>query len=230
MKNFVAKFGQFINESRPGLIKKNMDKSVIAEAKKVKFVLYTNPGNSTSAGYVAIGAEDVREVLSDAKRYSDSYKILYQGSGTQADLVKAKNMFSDYRFGDKSIDENTDESRHGGSQTITLTDFEFTMDGRDYICTAEVEGETEYTPSQREEGHGFHELGDFYGISDFTIVDIDLAVAEGDEYVETNDQAEIDAAVEFLQTDTAFTRAVQEEFDPANMSDDEGDYEPNEYK
>ena len=50
------------------------------------------------------------------------------------------------------------ESRHGGSQTITLTDFEFTMDGRDYICTAEVEGETEYTPSQREEGHGFHEL------------------------------------------------------------------------
>jgi hypothetical protein len=119
------------------------------------------------------------------------------------------------------------ESRHGGSQTITLTDFEFTMDGRDYICTAEVEGETEYTPSQREEGHGFHELGDFYGISDFTIVDLQLAVAEGGEYVETNDIAEITAAVEFLQRDTAFTRAVQEEFDPANMSDDEDDYEPN---
>lgn len=90
--------------------KENMDESVIAEAKKVKFVLYTNPGNSTSAGYVAIGTEDVREVLSDAKRYSDSYKILYQGSGTQADLVKAKNMFSDYSFGNESIDENTDES------------------------------------------------------------------------------------------------------------------------
>jgi hypothetical protein len=78
----------------------------VDEAKKVKFVLYTNPGNSTSAGYVAIGTEDVREVLSDAKRYSDSYKILYQGSGTQADLVKAKNMFSDYSFGNKSIDES----------------------------------------------------------------------------------------------------------------------------
>ena len=90
--------------------KENMDESAIAEAKKVKFVLYTNPGNSTSAGYVAIGAEDVREVLSDAKRYSDSYKILYQGSGTQADLVKAKNMFSNYSFGNESIDENTDES------------------------------------------------------------------------------------------------------------------------
>jgi hypothetical protein len=79
----------------------------VDEAKKVKFVLYTNPGNSTSAGYVAIGTEDVREVLSDAKRYSDSYKILYQGSGTQADLVKAKNMFSDYSFSNKSIDEST---------------------------------------------------------------------------------------------------------------------------
>jgi hypothetical protein len=79
----------------------------VDEAKKVKFVLYTNPGNLTSAGYVAIGTEDVREVLSDAKRYSDSYKILYQGSGTQADLVKAKNMFSDYSFGNKSIDEST---------------------------------------------------------------------------------------------------------------------------
>jgi hypothetical protein len=120
------------------------------------------------------------------------------------------------------------ESRHGGSQIITITDFEFTMDGRDYICTAEVEGETEYTPSQREEGHGFHELGDFYGISDFTIVDIQLAVAEGDEYVETSDQAEIDAAIDFLQKDTDFTRAVQEEFDPANMYDDGADeYEPN---
>ena len=84
--------------------------SVVTEAKKVKFVLYTNPGNSTSAGYVAIGTEDVREVLSDAKRYSDSYKILYQGSGTQADLLKAKQMFSDYRFGNESIDENMDES------------------------------------------------------------------------------------------------------------------------
>jgi RNA polymerase-interacting CarD/CdnL/TRCF family regulator len=92
----------------PSIMK--MYESLVTEAKKVKFVLYTNPGNSTSAGYIAIGTEDVREVLSDAKRYSDSYKILYQGSGTQADLVKAKNMFSNYSFGNESIDENTDES------------------------------------------------------------------------------------------------------------------------
>lgn len=118
------------------------------------------------------------------------------------------------------------ESRNG-EQLITVEDFEFTMDGRDYICTAEVEGKTEYTPSQREEGHGFHELGDFYGISDFTIVNLQLAVAEADEYVETNDQAEIDSAIEFLQNDRRFTQAVAEEFDPANQYDDEADeYDP----
>jgi hypothetical protein len=91
-------------------LKENMDEPVIAEAKKVKFVLYTNPGNSTNAGYVAIGNEDVREVLRDAKKYSDSYKILYQGSGTQDDLVKAKQMFSNYRFGNESIDEKISET------------------------------------------------------------------------------------------------------------------------
>lgn len=118
------------------------------------------------------------------------------------------------------------ESHHGGPQMITVEDFEFTMDGRDYICTAEVEGETEYTPSQREEGHGFHELGDFYGISGFNIANLQLAVAQGDEYVETSDPAEIDSAIEFLQTDPKFTRAVAEEFDPATWYD-EDEYDPN---
>jgi predicted HTH transcriptional regulator len=78
--------------------------SAVNEAKKEKFILYTNPNNSTSAGYVAIGADDVREVLKDAKEYSDSYRILYQGSGTQEDFMKAKQMFSDYWFGSGSIE------------------------------------------------------------------------------------------------------------------------------
>ena len=85
-----------------------MLESTINEAKKQKFVLYTNPNNSTDRGYVVIGTADVREILSDAKKYSDSYKILYQGTGTQDDLVKAKNMFSDYRFGEESIDETVE--------------------------------------------------------------------------------------------------------------------------
>ena len=99
----IEEFDELRDEAKAaGLI---LLESTINEAKKQKFVLYTNPGNSTSAGYIAIGAADVREVLSDAKNYSDSCKILYQGNGTQDDLVKAKNMFSDYRFGDESIDE-----------------------------------------------------------------------------------------------------------------------------
>ncbi len=87
------------------LFEEFVNKSAITEAKKEKFILYTNPGNSTSAAYVAIGAADVKDVLSSAKRYSDSYRILYQGKGTQDDLVKAKQMFSNYRFGNESINE-----------------------------------------------------------------------------------------------------------------------------
>ena len=95
MKNLHT-FEEFVNES-------------LNEGKKQKFLLYTNPNNSTNRAYVAIGAADVREVLSDAKRYSDSYRILYQGNGTQDDLVKAKRMFTDYQFGNESIDESLNE-------------------------------------------------------------------------------------------------------------------------
>ena len=99
----IEEFDELRDEAKAaGLI---LAESTINEAKKQKFVLYTNPNNSTDRGYVVIGAADVREILSDAKKYSDSYKILYQGTGTQDDLVKAKNMFSDYRFGEESIDE-----------------------------------------------------------------------------------------------------------------------------
>ena len=99
----IEEFDELRDEAMAaGLI---LAESALNEAKKQKFVLYTNPNNSTDRGYVVIGAADVREILSDAKKYSDSYKILYQGSGTQADLVKAKNMFSDYSFGEESIDE-----------------------------------------------------------------------------------------------------------------------------
>ena len=102
----IEEFDELRDEAKAaGLI---LLESTINEAKKQKFVLYTNPNNSTDRGYVVIGAADVREILSDAKKYSDSYKILYQGTGTQDDLVKAKNMFSDYRFGEESIDETVE--------------------------------------------------------------------------------------------------------------------------
>lgn len=78
--------------------------STLNEAKKEKFLLYTNPNNSTSAGYVAIGAANVREVLKDAKEYSGSYQILYQATGTQEDFIKAKQMFGQYWFGSGSIE------------------------------------------------------------------------------------------------------------------------------
>ena len=83
--------------------------STVNEAKRSKFLLYTNPGNSTNSAYIAIGAEDVREVQRDARTYRDSYKILYQGTGTQEDLEKATKRFSNYSFGKASIDESLNE-------------------------------------------------------------------------------------------------------------------------
>lgn len=90
-------------DTKANLLKKLIRKevaSVIQEAmtRKQKFVLYTNPNNSTNAAYVAWGPE-VRDVLKDARQYPGSYKILYQGSGTSEDAAKiANSMFRGYRF------------------------------------------------------------------------------------------------------------------------------------
>ena len=105
MKNLHT-FEEFLNEN-------------LNEAGKEKFLLYTNPGNSTNRAYVAIGSSDVKEVLSDSRKYRDSYLILHQGSGTQDDLIKAKRMFSNYRFGDETIgeSESIDESINEADMT-----------------------------------------------------------------------------------------------------------------
>ena len=79
--------------------------------KKQKFILYTNPNNNvTNRGYVVIGTKHVKEVLKDAKSYPGSYILLYQGKGTQNDLVKAKKMFSYYSFNKFSINSFNNES------------------------------------------------------------------------------------------------------------------------
>ena len=70
----------------------------IGKLPRKKFLLYTNPNNVTNRGYVAIG-EDVKDVLRSSREYKDSYTILYQGTGTNEDLQKAKSMYSNYRFG-----------------------------------------------------------------------------------------------------------------------------------
>lgn len=71
----------------------------INEGAKPKFVLYTNPNNITNYAYCAEGPE-ANEVLRNAKKYRDSYTILYQGRGNDEDIEKAKEMFSNYTFVD----------------------------------------------------------------------------------------------------------------------------------
>jgi hypothetical protein len=92
MKN-IHTFEEFLNESR------------LNEAKKEKFLLYTNPNNSTNRAYVAIGSAKVKDVMSSARKYSGSYDIIHQGNGTNDDLQKAISMFRQYNFGDVSMDE-----------------------------------------------------------------------------------------------------------------------------
>lgn len=70
---------------------------------KQKFLLYANPNNSTNRAYVAIGGDNVSQVLKSARQYPGSYTILHKDMGTNDDLQKAKNMFSNYNFGDTSF-------------------------------------------------------------------------------------------------------------------------------
>ena len=90
----IHTFESFVNEN-------------LNEAKKEKFVLYTNPNNSTNRAYVAIGSEKVKSVMQDARQYAGSYQILYGPvKGDNADLQKAIKMWSDYNFGDAVIRES----------------------------------------------------------------------------------------------------------------------------
>lgn len=92
------------------------------EAKKEKFLLYTNPNNSTNRGYVVIGSAGVKDVINSAKKYAGSYVILYQGSGTNDDLQKAKKMMPQFDFGDKSIDESFLNESSSNTEILDLVD------------------------------------------------------------------------------------------------------------
>lgn len=120
-----------------------------------------------------------------------------------------------------SFGQFLNESHSDGVSTVRVDDFEFTMGGKDYICSADVAVTSEYTPSQREEGHGFHELGDYHSIEDFKIVGLELAVAMEDDYIETNNPADIKDAIMFLEQDDAFMSAVEDNFEPADEYQDD---------
>ena len=69
-----------------------------AKQPRSKFVLYTNPNNVTNRAYTARGAHDANDVLRSARTYPDSYTILAQGMGTEADIQKQQSFFTNYRF------------------------------------------------------------------------------------------------------------------------------------
>jgi hypothetical protein len=114
-------FEEFVNEN------------YINEDKKEKFVLYTNPNNVTNKAYCAIGTYEVKDILSDARKYPGSYSILYQGKGTVEDIRKAKSMFS-YSF-NESEDEisNIDEGLNVKFQTWPEVENDLEFLGKDEL-------------------------------------------------------------------------------------------------
>jgi len=75
----------------------------VGKLKRKKFLLYTNPNNITNKAYVALG-DDIKSVMQSSRAYPGSYTILYTAMGTNEDLQKAKEMFSNYSFtNDKTI-------------------------------------------------------------------------------------------------------------------------------
>jgi len=82
----------------PAEEKKPTDGGVKKSPRK-KFILYTNPNNTTNRAYIAVG-DKVKDVLSGSRKYPGSYSILHQGTGTNEDLQKAKSVYSNYTFDD----------------------------------------------------------------------------------------------------------------------------------
>jgi hypothetical protein len=75
----------------------------VDKLKRKKFLLYTNPNNTTNKAYVALG-DDIKSVMQSSRAHPGSYTILYTAIGTNEDLQKAKAMFSNYSFtNDKTI-------------------------------------------------------------------------------------------------------------------------------
>jgi hypothetical protein len=66
--------------------------------KKQKFVLYTNPNNVTSRAYTCIGTKNVNQLKKDAYKYQGSYRIIFEGSGTEEQIKKTQELFSYYTF------------------------------------------------------------------------------------------------------------------------------------
>lgn len=139
-----------IKKELNAMLKENEEFS-IDESKKEPFLLYTNPNNVTNRAYVAIGANDVREVLKSARKYEDSYQILYRGRGTNDDLKKAKEMHSNYKFDDsKTIAESNDEFSimeiYENGQVLSFEEYEL-YESLNETAGLEVEVETE-TPEE----------------------------------------------------------------------------------
>ena len=109
------------------------------------------------------------------------------------------------------------------SVTNTMVDFEseeFNYKGFNFIVDFQAEGRTYYEAPDREEGHGFHDVGGGVMVEDIVISINDLQVDVLDTYIPVTDKSVMGIIERYLAQEQFVKDALAE----AHTGEDDGDY------
>lgn len=95
--------------------------------------------------------------------------------------------------------------------STSISDYEFTYKGLDFMVSFDVTGKVQYEPSEKEEGHGFHEVGGGMMVEEIQISNMDLKVSLFDKYVSVSDPEIEEEIKSFLVTDNASIKNIEED-------------------
>lgn len=96
--------------------------------------------------------------------------------------------------------------------SASVSDYEFSYKGLDFMVSFDAEGEVSYEAPEKEEGHGFHEVGGGMMVNNITISNMDLKVGIFDKYASVSPDQEIMKEIEnFLITDKDSLENIEEE-------------------
>jgi hypothetical protein len=107
--------------------------------------------------------------------------------------------------------ESVMNEAQGSNASASIVDYEFTYKGLDLMASFDVEGRVYYEAPQREEGHGFHDVGGGMMVEDVEIDNLILSVSLFDKYVKVSDPAVEDEIKKFLLVDKDSIETIEEE-------------------
>lgn len=107
--------------------------------------------------------------------------------------------------------------------SVTISDLEFTYKGQDFMVSFDASANLEYQQPQKEEGHGFHEVGGGYSVEDIIISNLEISVSVLDKYVSIYEDPEIEEEItNFMLTDKDLVSEIEEKL-VESLSEMEGD-------